>query len=72
MMYIGVASATTTKGFEAANKVPFVAAVSLNKEGHPMAMNMSVVKGFRLTEIAHWQILSVSGQSRLKYSDDTK
>lgn len=37
-----------------ANKVPFMAAVSLNKEGRPMAMNMSVVKGFRLTEISRW------------------
>lgn len=36
------------------NKVPFVAAVSLNKEGHPIAMNMNVVKGFRLTEISRW------------------
>jgi hypothetical protein len=34
------------------NKVPFVAAVSLNKEGHPIAMNLHVVKGFRLTEVA--------------------
>jgi transposase-like protein len=42
------------RGRGAANKVPFVAAVSLNKEGHPMAMNMNVVKGFRLTEIARW------------------
>jgi len=42
------------RGRGSANKVPFVAAVSLNKEGHPMAMNMSVVKGFRLTEIARW------------------
>ena len=36
------------------NKVPFVAAVSLNDEGHPIAMNMNVVKGFKLNEIARW------------------
>jgi len=33
---------------------PVVAAVSLNEEGHPIAMNMNVVKGFRLTEISRW------------------
>jgi len=33
-----------------ANKAPFVAAVALNKEGHPLAKNMTVVKGFWLTE----------------------
>jgi transposase-like protein len=42
------------RGRGSANKVPFVAAVSLNKEGHPIAMNMNVVKGFRLTEISRW------------------
>ena len=35
------------RGRGSANKVPFVAAVSLNNEGHPIAMNMNVVKGFR-------------------------
>jgi hypothetical protein len=42
------------RGCGSANKVPFVAAVSLNEKGHPIAMNMNVVKGFRLTEIARW------------------
>jgi hypothetical protein len=36
------------------NKVPFVAAVSLNEAGHPIAMNINVVKGFRLTELSRW------------------
>jgi len=43
-----------SRGRGSENKTPFVAAVSTNAEGHPIAMNMSVVKGFRLTEIAHW------------------
>jgi transposase-like protein len=42
------------RGRGSKNKVPFVAAVSLNEEGHPIAMNMNVVKGFRLTEISRW------------------
>jgi transposase-like protein len=42
------------RGRGSANKIPFVAAVSLNENGHPIAMNMNVVKGFKLTEIARW------------------
>jgi transposase-like protein len=42
------------RGRGSANKVPFVAAVSLNDNGHPIAMNMNVVNGFKLTEIARW------------------
>jgi transposase-like protein len=42
------------RGRGAANKVPFVAAVSLNEDGHPISMNMNVVNGFQLTEIARW------------------
>jgi len=36
------------------NKTPFVAAVSISEEGHSIAMNMNVVKGFRLKEISRW------------------
>ncbi len=43
-----------SRGRGTKNKIPFVAAVSTNEEGHPIAMNMNVVKGFRLTEIAKW------------------
>jgi hypothetical protein len=42
------------RGRGSADKVPFIAAVSLNEAGHPIAMNMNVVKGFRLTEISRW------------------
>ena len=42
------------RGRGSANKVPFVAAVSVSKEGHPMAMNMNVVKGFQAKEIERW------------------
>jgi len=36
------------------NKTPFVAAVSTDTDGHPMRMNMNVVKGFRSKEIERW------------------
>jgi len=42
------------RGRGSADKTPFVAAVSINSEGHPMTMNMNVVKGFRSREISRW------------------
>ena len=33
---------------------PFVAAVETNAEGHPLRVKLTVVEGFRLTEIAAW------------------
>lgn len=42
------------RGRGSSNKTPFVAAVSINEDGCPVAMNMTVVKGFRLNEIAKW------------------
>ena len=32
------------------NKTPFVVAVSVNEDGHPIHMTMNVVKGFRSKE----------------------
>jgi len=43
-----------TPGRGSPNKTPFVAAVAKNDEGHPIALRMSVVTGFRKTELAHW------------------
>ena len=45
------------------NKTPFVAAVSVSEEGHPLYMNMSVVKGFRSTEISRWAKQHISPAS---------
>lgn len=36
------------------NKVPFVAAVETNGEGHPLRLQLSVVKAFNLAEIEAW------------------
>ncbi len=41
-------------GRGAPNKTPFVAAVEVDDEGHPISMKFKVVKGFRSTEIATW------------------
>lgn len=42
------------RGRGAANKVPFVAAISMNKNYEPIHMRMTVVKGFRKDEIEVW------------------
>lgn len=42
------------RGRGSENKTPFVAAVSLNEEGHPIKMKMTVVEGFRTDVISTW------------------
>jgi len=42
------------RGRGAKGKRPFVAAVSMNKEGHPMRMRFSAVEGFRKVELTKW------------------
>jgi len=42
-----------SRGRGSENKIPYITAVSTN-EGHPIAMSMTVIKGFRLTEISKW------------------
>jgi len=42
------------RGRGSADKTPFVVAVSVNEEGHPISMHMSVINGFRSRDIARW------------------
>ena len=42
------------RGRGAPGKTPFVAAVQTNDEGHPIAMRLTKIKGFRKEEIAAW------------------
>ena len=42
------------RGRGSENKTPFVAAVELNDEHHPIAINLNVVKGFSSAEIKRW------------------
>ena len=42
------------RGRGARNKSPFVAAVDMNEDGHPMKMRFSMVTGFRKGEIKDW------------------
>ena len=57
------------RGRGSENKVPFVAAVSTNEEGHPIRMSFTVVKGFRLSEIAQWSKKHLSPGSMLCQMD---
>ena len=56
------------RGRGSENKTPFVAALALNEEHHPIAMNLNVVKGFRNSEIKHWAGKHLESGS-LVYSD---
>jgi transposase-like protein len=42
------------RGRGSENKTPFVAAVALDEDHHPIAMSLQVVKGFRSDEVARW------------------
>lgn len=42
------------RGRGAKGKRPFVAAVSMNREGHPINMRFSVVTGFKIKELTSW------------------
>ena len=43
-----------SRGRGSENKTPFVAAVSTDKDGKPIAMNLNVLRGFKLEEIKRW------------------
>ena len=43
-----------SRGRGSENKTPYITAVSTNEAGHPVAMSMTVIKGFRLTEVSKW------------------
>lgn len=52
--YLGCERVGGKAGRGSENKVPFVAAVSLSDEGHPLRLKLSPVAGFKLAAIAKW------------------
>lgn len=52
--YLGGERSGGKVGRGSENKVPFVAAVSLNEEGHPLRIKLTPVQGFSLKAIAQW------------------
>ncbi len=57
-----------SRGRGSENKTPFVAAVSTNEDGHPIAMNLNVLKGFKSSEIKRWAQTHLTPGSTV-YSD---
>lgn len=53
-VYLGGERSGGKAGRGSENKVPFVAAVSLNQDGHPVHAQLTPVAGFTLTAIARW------------------
>lgn len=52
--YLGGERAGGKAGRGSENKVPFVAAVSLNDQGHPLYLKLTPVSGFTLKAIGDW------------------
>ena len=52
--YLGGERAGGKAGRGSENKVPFVAAVSLDRRGHPMHLKLNLVSGFTLDAIGKW------------------
>ena len=52
--YLGGERSGGKRGRGAPGKTPFVAAVETHEQGHPQRVKLTVVEGFRLTEIAAW------------------
>ena len=50
--YLGGERSGGKRGRGAPGKTPFVAAVETNEAGHPHRVKLTVVEGFRLSEIA--------------------
>lgn len=52
--YLGGERAGGKVGRGSENKVPFVAAVSLDERGHPLYLKLNLVRGFTLESIGKW------------------
>ena len=52
--YLGGERSGGKVGRGSENKIPFIAAVSLNEENHPMRIRMTPIPGFTLKSIAAW------------------
>ena len=63
--YLGGERAGGKPGRGSENKVPFVAAVSLNKHGHPMYLKLNLVRGFTRDSISKWAQASLDPAARV-------
>ena len=63
--YLGGERAGGKPGRGSENKVPFVAAVSLNEQGNPMYLKLNMVRGFTLDSISKWALASLAPDTRV-------
>lgn len=63
--YLGGERAGGKAGRGSENKVPFVAAVSLNEQGHPMYLKLHLVSGFTLDAIGKWAKANLAPKTRV-------
>jgi transposase-like protein len=64
--YLGGERSGGKPGRGSENKVPFVAAVSLNAKGHPMHLKLSMVSGFTSKAIGQWAKASLMPGTRVR------
>lgn len=66
--YLGGERSGGKVGRGSENKVPFVAAVSFNEQGHPLRVKLTLVAGFTLKAIEEWAIDNLARGATV-YSD---
>jgi hypothetical protein len=70
--YLGGERSGGKVGRGSENKVPFVAAVSLNAAGQPMRLKLDLVKGFTCESISRWAKASVVGALKPRHLPEFK
>ena len=63
--YLGGERAGGKAGRGSENKVPFVAAVSVDGNGHPLYVKLNLVSGFTSQAIAHWAKVNLMPGTRV-------
>ncbi|RQW82215.1 MAG: IS1595 family transposase [Methylococcus sp.] len=63
--YLGGQLTGGTVGRGSENKVPFIAAVSLTAEGHPLYLKLAPVPGFTRKAVANWAVTELSPGCRV-------
>jgi transposase-like protein len=63
--YLGGERAGGKAGRGSENKVPFVAAVSVNDKGHPLHLKLSVLSGFTREAVSHWAQASLAPNTKV-------
>lgn len=58
--YMGGKRRNSKRGRGADGKIPFIAAIATNEEGHPLAMRLSQVTGFLKHEVTQWATKHIS------------